>query len=1281
MWRTTSPNETIIISICPGHYFGSTYNSFKLDVKWDSNDPTIDSYASNDTDKLVVLQHKYEKAGDHEIFMNGGWAENDNWSTTHGRRKLAYPIESDRDGSETIDRLIRWRHHRAAGVTRSTRLQKWQLDDDGNPLPGEVGEEQYQVSGFYMAGLGTFKDYVNMSNWPRNVLPIYSVDPSLLIESSDDTDAQLDMTECFMNCGELEGKNMFSFRAWEDRNSPGYGRISDMTRCFKNAIKPTLTNYKRRRTTGRVTTTTSTVDSAGNTVITTVVLDPGVTVWRDVAGTESTRGVFNISLWGVSRCETFTECFADAGVRYLDLSKWQMGSAKNLDHMFKGLRLERLVLGRNGSFGAQLDFGNVTSMRGTFQDCDVEDLLVFRDTDHRDYGKTVSEVKKSDYHLLKDLPLLDTSNVTDMTDCLRDSNMNPDLSQWDVNSVTEFDDFRTDGALIDEHTPVFKYPLADIEIVDLTGDINSQQMTVSLTNVARWEWSLNDGAYTQQTDETVVDFTGVQTGLNTIALRTYNQIDEISEIELVFVWVLGTGGEGQGHVASECEVVLWQDVETWDDTESWTEVTITSITDTWPGSLRSIIENPAGETLPVVSTISKDGNSVAGVFTREKVIRVFDINSAYEWTQRGDDIQITDSMQNSLWYGIINQGAPENQRLSFSADGNTLAVGLASNGFGGVSNWMKVFKWQGGSWSQLGSDIGWISGFGAGVDLSDDGTRVAVLIESHGFEIYDLVNGNWSKVGSTVTVSDFYNPSIACNGDASIIVIGRRKAGAVVYQFNTSSNDWEIKGSPISISNPSGQLPMAVDITTDGDTIAIASPNSDYSYVYEWDGSVWSQKGASIPNQQDQIGAGVCISISSDGNTVLIGDSLGGIIGNDSGTAKGTVTIFSWNTSDGEWNQVYTLDGDNAGEQASIARLTSDGSQFALSHRGQWTSTHSTPQFNEYIKVYQAGYTGVATSTSIASTSIDYTSMTECEIFDSLIATGPDGGYTSVLVPWIYSALHFMPRNGGGLDDATIDRLLNYLNQPSSINNTYKRYVTITNKDGSRTEYWQPIDNWIKMTLTEDVLGNQGTFNGIRVGSNGQRQWNRDGQGLYWYKLIHPTQSVRDTQVGMHVYVESCPGFILDYTTMTECEVFDTLFLTTANPNTTVQTTNAGVMNFFPKIGGGLDDATIDRLLNYLNQPSNTHSGYLRTITITSADGSRTEEVRPRGTWTKTGIDVDHLGNTGPFYGLRSESTTERQWDRDNVGVIWYRPNSPNALFGSSGYDRLVGTSIDVEDC
>jgi len=122
--------------------------------------------------------------------------------------------------------------------------------------------------------------------------------------------------------------------------------------------------------------------------------------------------------------------------------------------------------------------------------------------------------------------------------------------------------------------------------------------------------------------------------------------------------------------------------------------------------------------------IAADGQSVAiGSFnnSHDNVfnaghVRVFDWSGS-AWEQRGEDIDGDASYDNS------------SVGLSFSDDGNTVAVGAPNNdGNGDKSGQVKVYHWNNDQWSMIGSSLyGSVQGeeMGRAVALNSDGTVLA----------------------------------------------------------------------------------------------------------------------------------------------------------------------------------------------------------------------------------------------------------------------------------------------------------------------------------------------------------------------------------------------------------------------------------------------------------------------------------------------------------------------------------------------------------------------------
>lgn len=115
--------------------------------------------------------------------------------------------------------------------------------------------------------------------------------------------------------------------------------------------------------------------------------------------------------------------------------------------------------------------------------------------------------------------------------------------------------------------------------------------------------------------------------------------------------------------------------------------------------------------------------------------------------------------------------------VALSADGNTVAVGAANNdGAGQLRGHVRVHRFTGGSWIQVGSDIDGPAGefFGLTVSISADGLRVFSLSNaSESAGIYDLVEGSWVRTFSPDFGTGASNPNrVALSADGRIGALG-----------------------------------------------------------------------------------------------------------------------------------------------------------------------------------------------------------------------------------------------------------------------------------------------------------------------------------------------------------------------------------------------------------------------------------------------------------------------------------------------------------------------------
>jgi hypothetical protein len=174
------------------------------------------------------------------------------------------------------------------------------------------------------------------------------------------------------------------------------------------------------------------------------------------------------------------------------------------------------------------------------------------------------------------------------------------------------------------------------------------------------------------------------------------------------------------------------------------------------------------------------------------------------------------------------------------------------------------------------------------VDTALDGTRVAVGgygKSAYGFQVYDLIDNNWIPL-----------PTI----------------------LNTEYPD-EICGYAVAISG-------------DGSRVAVGSvindPNDDFGHlkIYEYDGTTWNQMGPIIYGEDPGDLFGLVISMSTDGNRIIVGAKFNSENGNSAGHAR----VFEYDGN--EWDQIGNdIDGDHVGTYyGTSVSISPDGTRVAV---------------------------------------------------------------------------------------------------------------------------------------------------------------------------------------------------------------------------------------------------------------------------------------------------------------------------------------------------------------
>ena len=125
--------------------------------------------------------------------------------------------------------------------------------------------------------------------------------------------------------------------------------------------------------------------------------------------------------------------------------------------------------------------------------------------------------------------------------------------------------------------------------------------------------------------------------------------------------------------------------------------------------------------------------------------------------------------------------------VSLSSDGNRLAIGAIYNdGSGSNTGHVRVYDWNGESWTQLGQDIDGENNndwSGHSVSLSSDGNRLAIGTpggDANGSDaghvrIYDWDGNNWAQVGAPINGAFSYaifGFSLSLSSDGSRVAVG-----------------------------------------------------------------------------------------------------------------------------------------------------------------------------------------------------------------------------------------------------------------------------------------------------------------------------------------------------------------------------------------------------------------------------------------------------------------------------------------------------------------------------
>ena len=340
---------------------------------------------------------------------------------------------------------------------------------------------------------------------------------------------------------------------------------------------------------------------------------------------------------------------------------------------------------------------------------------------------------------------------------------------------------------------------------------------------------------------------------------------------------------------------------------------------------------------------------------------------------------------------------------ALSGDGNTAIVG-GQDGLGAAA-W--VFTRAGGVWSQQAE----LSGGGnqgssaTGVALSADGNTAIIgnafvrIFFIGGFLrgeawVYSRSNGVWSQQAELVDTSlppdGLQGYSVSLSGDGNTAIVGAPFAGVfgeivngfpvsdqlpppgAASVYTRSAGVWSRQAklvgtgalalcldevSRTSTLGSCAEQGWSVSLSSDGDTAIVGGPNDGNTnptngsslglgaaWVFTRSGGVWSQQGAKLVGTAavGNAGQGTSISLSGDGDTAIVGGS------GDNNNA-GAAWVFT--RVEGVWSQqiLFGTGEVGAAEQGSSVALSSDGNTAIVGGSGDNNDAGAAWVYSEFV--------------------------------------------------------------------------------------------------------------------------------------------------------------------------------------------------------------------------------------------------------------------------------------------------------------------------------------------
>ena len=318
--------------------------------------------------------------------------------------------------------------------------------------------------------------------------------------------------------------------------------------------------------------------------------------------------------------------------------------------------------------------------------------------------------------------------------------------------------------------------------------------------------------------------------------------------------------------------------------------------------------------------------------------------------------------------------------MSISADGTTFVVGgFLNDGNGGNSGHVRVYRYNStaNSYAQIGMDInGEAAGdwFGYSVSISADGNTFVVgapFNDGNGDDSghvrvykYNSTISSYAQIGMDIdgeAAVDWFGYSVSISADGATLVVGAPfndgngdGSGHVrVYKYNSTISSYAQIGMDINGEAAGDWFGYSVSISADGATFVVGAPlndgngiNAGHVRVYKYNSTInsYAQFGLDIDGEAAANWFGYSVSISSDGNTFVVGAPY-----ND---GSGHVRVYGYNSTAIRYTLIgLDINGEAAGDEFGFSvSISANGTTFVAGAVGNDGNGSSSG----HVRVYRA---------------------------------------------------------------------------------------------------------------------------------------------------------------------------------------------------------------------------------------------------------------------------------------------------------------------------------------